>query len=290
MKIPCKVIAEDIEASLKKQVLELKEKGKKPHLVDILIGDSSEQLSFVAIKQKMAKKLGIGFECAHYTHVPIFEKFANILKQISHDPKVTGIIIQQPLPPQLQTDSLYRYIPIEKEIEGHKQKSPFHPPLGQAVLTVLKHIYSPPEKDESYIFDMVTDGMPLRKVLKHKKLVLIGRGITGGQPIGKTLTQLKINYLSINSKTHEPQQYYREADILITAAGKKVLTKDMIAPGTVLINVGLRKENEKLKGDYDEHEIASVASQYTATPGGVGPLEVLYLFKNLLQATDLQLK
>lgn len=288
MKIACKSIAEDLETNLKERVQEMKKKGKHPCIMDILIGDSREQLSFVTIKEKTAKKLGIGFKLVHIERTPIFEKFANMLKTYSNDPKVTGIIIQQPLPSQLQTDSLYRYIPTEKEIEGHKQKSPFFPPLGLAVLSVLKTVYMQPEDMKSSIFDMAADGAAMRKLLKHKRIVLIGRGITGGQPIGKTLSHLKINYLSVNSKTHEPEQYYREADIIITASGKKVISKLNISPGVILVNVGLRHENEKLVGDYDERDVAGTASAYTCTPGGVGPLEVLYLFNNLLLATEMQ--
>ncbi len=76
--------------------------------------------------------------------------------------------------------------------------------------------------------------------------------------------------------------------MIITAVGKKVLTPQMLKKGVILINVGLRRENNKLKGDYDEKEIKDIASFYTPTPGGVGPIDVVYLFKNLVDAAKLQ--
>src|SRR5437762_3350962 len=139
MKIPGKEIAEVIKDDLRKQAEQLSKKGKTPHLVTILVGDAPEQLSFVAIKKKMAQNLGIEFEFVHLSKIPSFQEFANLLKSYSNNPKVTGIIVQQPLPTQLQTDSIYNFIPLEKEIEGHKPKSSFLPPLGLATLTALKY-------------------------------------------------------------------------------------------------------------------------------------------------------
>ena len=94
--------------------------------------------------------------------------------------------------------------------------------------------------------------------------------------------------MNINSQTPQPEEYYREADVIVPAVGKKILTPDMLKPGVILINVGVRKEEGKLKGDYDEKEVEPIAGSYTATPGGVGPLDVLYLYKNLVDAAKMQ--
>lgn len=126
-------------------------------------------------------------------------------------------------------------------------------------------------------------------MLKQKKIIIIGRGITGGAPIGRVLNRLKVNYMSIDEHTVNPQEYYKTADIIISAVGKHVLSGSMLKPGVVLINVGLRKEGGVLKGDYDERDVEGVASFYSPTPGGIGPIDILYLFNNLLIATELQL-
>lgn len=288
MVIPCRTIAQVIEKYLKKEVQQLKKKGKAPLLTTFLVGESAEQLSFVAIKKKTATKLGIKFDFIHIKKTPSFESFAHILKEKSHDPKVTGILIQQPLPPLLQTDSVYNFVPLLKEIEGHRLKSPFSQPIGLATLTLLKCVFGKGKIDENIIVDLEKDKSFFKNALKHKKIVIVGRGLTGGQPIGKCFSFLKINYLSINSKTYNPEEYYRDADIIITTTGKKILRAEDLKPGVILVNIGLRKEKGVLKGDYDEKEIEKVASYYSKTPGGLGPIDVLYLFHNVIEASKLQ--
>ncbi len=287
MEIPGNKIAHLLEKYLSKQVKKL---GKKhnPKLVTILVGNSADQLSYVKIKAKIAKKLGIKFEFKHLRITPSFEKFMQILKEQSQNPDVNGIIIQQPLPAQLSTESIYEYVPIVKEIEGHKRKSPFLPPIGLATLTLLKYVFTRPKKAEDLIVDITRDRIFFKKIFRNKKVVLVGRGITGGHPIGKTLTDARINFINVNSQTPQPETYYREADLIISAVGKNILTSVVLKPGVVLINVGLRRENKKLLGDYEENEIKNIAGFYTSTPGGIGPIDVLYLFKNLIEAAKMQ--
>ena len=256
-------------------------------MITILIGQSDEQLSFVNIKKKVASRLGIKFDFVNFKRVPMFEKFAQMLKAYSADPGVCGIIIQQPLPSQLSTDSIYKYIPQIKEIEGHKNKPLYHPPLGMAVLTVLKYIYGGKKINKNLMVED-EDIKFFRTALKQKKVLLVGCGVTGGKPIGKTLNDFKINFININSRTPSPEQYYKEADVIITAVGKKIIKPEFLKQGVVLITAGLRRENGRLKGDYDVEEISGITSYYTKTPGGVGPLDVLYLFKNLLVASSKQ--
>lgn len=288
MIIPCKQIAQELERELKKEVAELKKKKKSIKLVVFLIGSAPDQLSFVKIKQNTAHRIGVKFEFIHLKNTPPFEKFARLIKETSHNPETTGIIIQQPLPSQLSTDSIYDFIDIKKEIEGHRRKTEFYSPLGLAVLTLLKHLYITPKIDKKLFVEMKKDLGELKKALKHKKIVIIGRGPTGGRPVGKVLTDAKINFVSTNSETINPIEYYREADIILTASGKKVITANMVKKGAVLVNIGIRKEGGKLKGDYDEKEVKDIAAFYTPTPGGIGPLDVLYLFKNLIDASRMQ--
>lgn len=288
MIIPGKEIADILESQLKKKADNLRAQGVIPQLTTILIGESPDQLSYVSKKKEVAGRLGINFEFLHYSDIPSFEKLIGLLKDLSRKPEVTGMIIQQPLPPQLQTDSIYNFIPDLKEIEAHKIKTPYYPPISMAILTVLKYIVTNQNIDQLLPLNLAEDRPLIKKYLKHKKIVLAGRGITGGQPIGKTLNQFKINYMSINSRTLEPEEYYKNADIIITAVGKKVIQKECLKPGVILLNAGLRRENGKLVGDYDESEIVDIASFYTPTPGGIGPIDVLYLYHNLLEAAQKQ--
>ncbi len=288
MKIPCPEIADSIKKNLTKRVKTLKKKKKTPKLLTILVGESPAQLSFVAIKQRTAKEMGIDFEFLHLKEIPEFLDFANLLKQKSNNKQITGIIIQQPLPPKLFTETLYNFINSVKEIEGHQNKTNYMPPLGLAALTALKYVFLRGKISDKLIVDGKSDVSFFKNVTKHKRVVLVGRGITGGQPIGKALSYFKINYININSQTSDPDQYYKEADIIITAVGKNVLNVNNIKPGVVLINAGLRREKGKLKGDYDEDEVKNIASYYSTTPKGIGPIDVLYLYKNLIDATEKQ--
>lgn len=287
MIILVKKLVEKLEIELKKDVAKLSKK-QKLKVVVFLVGNSPEQLSFIRIKQQTAKRLGILFELIQYKTTPSFEPFMRKIKEMSQHPEVTAIIVQQPLPPQLVTESMYDFIALQKEIEGHRRKTEFYSPLGLAVLTVLKYIYIHPKIDSGLFVDKRKDFEALRRVLKHKQVIVVGKGNTGGKPLVKTFSEIKINFMGMNSQTPNPHEYYREADIIIPAVGKKILTAEMIKPGAVLINVGIHSEGTKLKGDYDEKEVDSIAGHYTSTPGGMGPLEVLYIFKNLVDAAKMQ--
>ena len=169
MEIPGKEIAERIEKLLKREVKKLK---KPITLVDFLIGNSEEQLSFVKIKSQTAKRLGTHFETVHMKKVPSFEKFMHVLKEKSMDPNVTGIIIQQPLPSQLLTNSIYDYIPDLKEIEGHKYKTSFVPPIGLSILTALKYVFDSHKVNDHLLLDLKKDKDVFKKLMKNKKLYL----------------------------------------------------------------------------------------------------------------------
>ena len=285
MFIDGKKIANTLLAILKKERKTIK---RRVGLSVFLVGNAPEQLSFVKIKSEMAKALKIDFKLIHLAKTPNFIDFANLLKKEVFNRDVTGIIIQQPLPAQLSTDSIYDYIPLLKEIEGHKRKTEFIFPLGLAVMTIIKYIYDGKRKQDIVFVDMKKDRILFKNILKSKKIVIVGRGMTGGMPIGKTLGNLNINYISTNSTTVDPESYFKTADLIITATGKKVIEPAMLKHGVVLINTGVRKENGKLKGDYEEKEIKDIASFYTPTPGGSGPIDVVYLYKNLIDAAKMQ--
>lgn len=288
MVIPGKAIALLLEEELRQQVQEHIKTNPPPLLKTILIGESTDQLLYVKSKQAVARRIGMEFDFINIPVVPTFEKFMNLLRKCTSDPKTTGIIVQQPLPMQLQTDSIYNYIHTTKEIEGHKAKSPFTPPISLATLTLLNYVYNHTAVDHGVLIHSIEEAIDLRKKLRGKKIVIVGRGITGGAPIGKTLNSMKINFVSVNAQTIQPEQYYKEADIIISAVGKHVINPTSLKQDVVLINVGLRKEASGWVGDYDDKEVESVASFYTPTPGGIGPLDVTFLFYNLLKAAQMQ--
>lgn len=288
MKIPCEDIASVLKKYIISEVKILKKKKIKPQLATVLVGDSKDQLSFVASKKKIGISLGIGFNFIYYQDPPTFMKFIKRIKTLSESSENTAVIIQQPLPSKLYTETLYDFVSLDKEIESHKNKSTFIPPIGQAVLTALKYALIQKKVSKNLIIDEKKDIATFKQALKHKKVLLLGRGMTGGHPIGNTLSKFKINYININSETPNADQYLKDSDIIVTAVGKKVIAPENLKKGVILINVGLRRERGKLKGDYDESEIKDIASFYTTTPKGLGPIDVLYLYKNLVEAARMQ--
>lgn len=288
MKIPCEEIAAILKKDIASEVKLLKKKKILPQLATVLVGDSKDQLSFVASKKKIGESLGIDFNFIHYKEPPAFMKFIKTIKTLSEDSKNTAVIIQQPLPSKLYTETLYDFVSLDKEIEAHKNKSTFLSPIGQAVLTALKYALVHKKLSKNLIINEKKDSSMFKQAMKHKKVVLLGRGKTGGHPIGETLSKFKINYINVNSETPNADAYLKESDVIISAVGKKIIAPENLKPGVILINVGLRREKGKLKGDYEENEIKNIASFYTTTPKGLGPIDVLYLYKNLVEAAHRQ--
>lgn len=290
MIIPCSNIVKALDACLFEEFTKLNKLGIKSKLVDILLGMEPEQKSFVAIKSKKAQILNVGFELVQYSISPIFKNFISNLIKIANDQSVSGVIIQHPIPTSYSYNMMYDKLPAFKEIEGHKKNSEFYFPLSLAVLSGLKYIYASDKSDLSrMIIDLPFDKTFLNEVLRNKNIVIAGKGSTGGAPIGKTFKSLDIPFDVVDQSTPNPNNIFKQADIIITATGKKIINKDNIKPGVVLINVGLRKENGRLRGDFDESEIANIASWHNITPNGFGPLDVSFLFKNLLTASKMQI-
>lgn len=292
-KINGKRLAKQIRSHLKREVKRefISKKKLIPKLVVLSVNPDPEGSSFIKMKEKATREMGGEFELISYRKTPRFEDFAQNIRRVADDPKVTGIVIQKPLPAGLNTMTLFDYVPTVKEIEGHKNKTPFYPPIALAALTPLKYLYAPGDKRkiENIIVDLDRDQGFFKQVLKRKKIVVAGTGETGGKPIGDVLTRLRLNYINVNSKTPNADSFYREADIIITCVGKKILHADDLKPGVILLNIGLRRENNVWRGDYDEEEVKDIASFYTPTPGGVGPLDIAYLMYNLVDATRMQL-
>jgi len=114
----------------------------------------------------------------------------------------------------------------------------------------------------------------------------MGKGTTAGQPIINLFKKLNIKNKIVDSKTKHKKKILKSADIIVSSVGKKIISKDMIKKGVLLIGVGMHIADGKLKGDYDEDEISSKASFFSPTPGGVGPVNVTMLLLNLVEASE----
>ena len=277
MKINGRVIASKISVELKEKTDELVKKGITPHLLIILIGSDLSSKAYIRQKIKRAEKIGIRTTFKQFPKNASEKTVVKYVEKANNDNSVHGIIIQRPLPPQFDNKKINQAVTIEKDVDSFHPHSTFDPPLALAVIVILQEIH----QKES--------GASIRQWLLDKNIVILGRGEAGGRPVDSHFNKLGISHQIIHSKTEDAGGMLHNADIIISAVGKReVVKKDFVKKGTILIGIGLHKENNVLRGDYNEEDIKNTASFYTPTPGGVGPVNVSMLLSNLIKATQIQ--
>ena len=284
MKLDGREIAEKLYKHLSLRVGELQKKNIVPHLVVLLVGDNPASEAYVLQKQKAGEKIAAKVTILRYEasiEMPELEEKIMLLNQ---DPFVHGILIQRPLPKQIDSDKLSLLTDPRKDVDGFNPESQFILPLPLAVELVLQHVYQQIQSSTH------TGNAEFINWLQAQNIVLLGKGEAGGKPILAYLRKLSVEPIQIDSTTAHPEEKMKQADIIISAVGKKVINPTIIKPGVILIGVGLFKgPDDKLQGDYDEEEIKDIASFYTPTPGGIGPVNVAMLMENLITATENQM-
>ncbi|MCI8588280.1 MAG: bifunctional 5,10-methylenetetrahydrofolate dehydrogenase/5,10-methenyltetrahydrofolate cyclohydrolase [Bacilli bacterium] len=243
----------------------------KLHLVVIQIGNYQENELYLRQKRKMAEYLGVHFTEVSYS---ITEPSSTILKEIekmNRDPNIHGIMIQSPVPKHLSFLELVDAIDPKKDVDAltsYHQKDiepKIIPATVRGVLELLKYYQLLPQ---------------------NKKIVVIGKSILVGLPLFKILEK-KNEVILCDSKTEDIEEKIKEATYIFIAIGKpKWLKRQMIQENTVIIDVGTTLRNGKLLGDCDYIEVLGYAKAVTPVPGGVGPLTVVSLFKNLIDLYD----
>ncbi len=296
MRIDGKQIAEEIYEELKTRVGKLAKKNIVPHLVVILVGENPASIAYVTLKQRKGEEIGAKITILRYDVNIKTEDLAEKVKLLNIDPFVHGILIQRPLPPQIDVEKLELLTDPFKDVDGFNPGSSFILPLPLAVMRILIEVFWLLQASENKIPNFKKSSVPPAldnrddMWLKSKKIVVIGKGPTGGGPIIKLFKKLGVNPSVIDSKTPNPEELMKEADIIISSVGRENVIKPQdIKKGVILVGVGiLRGEDGKLKGDYDEEKIKDIVGFYTPTPGGVGPVNVAMLMENLITATEEQ--
>jgi len=268
-------IANQILESLKAEVAELKGKGIIPTLAIILIGDEKSSIAYIKQKELKAKEIGAQIEIFRFDKLVKNAEIEALIKKLDGDIKIHGIILQRPVPKHIEIDRLEDFISSEKEVDGFGSHPIFPVPVAEAVLMILEDIYL--KQNAKNLFS---------DWLKSKKMVVLGTGETAGQPITNYFKDYGVEPLVIDSKTENKDSLTKEADIIISAVGKTIINYSNIKKGVILIGVGMHIEDGKLCGDYKEDEIKKTASFYTPTPGGVGPVNVAMLLKNLVESAE----
>lgn len=269
-------IANKILDELTVRVRKLKEKGITPTLAIILVGDNPESVSYVRQKELKAAQIGVKVIVHRLRENTTESEILNLLEKLNKDTNIHGIIVQRPVK-GAGSKKLNEAVLPEKDVDGFNSNSKFDYPIAKAVLIILEQIYSSNRNIAQFY-----------NYLRRLQIVLIGKGETGGHPIIQSFKKRQIRLNIIDSKTSEPEKNLKSADIVISAVGKPgVVRPEFLKKGVILISVGLSKESDgKIHGDYEERDIANIASFYTPTPGGVGPVNVACLLENLIIAAE----
>lgn len=286
-----RTIANHILQSLTIRVHALEEKyDVQPHLAVVTVGENPATLSYIEQKKKKAQEIGALVSVYKNPSNVTQEELQNIINFLQEQGGIHGIILQLPIPAHLDETQLINSIHSQKDVDGFVPNSPYIIPIAAAIFKLL---------EVPMMKETIQTGESYNEWLRSKNIVVMGKGKTGGAPIIAELEKRGVKPRVVDSQTVNPEQITLNADIIICAVGKRgVLTKDMIkkAPpdgetGVILLNVGMTiGDDEKFVGDYDEEEIAPIASWYTPTPGGVGPVNVACLMENLVIAAEKSVK
>ena len=264
-----------LKAEMAEQVKTFPEKyGRVPHLVVILVGEDPASQSYVKGKAKASEVVGIKNTTILKPADISVAELLGIIDQLNADDTVDGILVQLPLPDHISEDKVIAAISKDKDVDG------FHP-LNVAALW-MKQPCTVPCTPEGVIRMLEEANVEI----KGKRAVVIGRSQIVGLPVSKLLLDRNATVTICHSRTKDLAAVTREAEILVVAIGRpKFVTKDMVAPGAVVIDVGVNRDPEtgKLCGDVDYDAVEPIASVITPVPGGVGPMTITCLMQNTIK-------
>lgn len=255
-----KPVAEKIYLKLSQDIKELQQKHLSPSLAAILVGEDPASLTYVTTKEHKAEKLGINFKLYHLAGMVQETKILDLIEELNRSLFVHGIVIQLPLPEGFEADEILRKIAPQKDIDGFSGQYPA--PTAQAIMEIL----------DFYEID-----------LGSKKIVIVGFGRLVGKPFSDLLKKQGLQPIICTSSSEIASQTLG-ADIIISATGTPGLIKpEMVSGKAIIIDAGTAESQGKIHGDVDEAVFHKVIA-YTPTPGGVGPVTVACLMRNLIEA------
>jgi methylenetetrahydrofolate dehydrogenase (NADP+)/methenyltetrahydrofolate cyclohydrolase len=252
---------------------EITKSGITPCLVTVIVGEDSASQMYVRMKHIACELVGIESEGLKYSATITEAELLNIIERLNKDPDIHGILIQLPLPEHINTGHILRAIAPEKDVDGFhpinlglllENEPGLRPCTPQGIMTLLAEYGIDPAK---------------------KRAVVIGRSTDVGKPIAALLLNADATVTICHSKTENISAYTKEADIIVSAAGRpNMVIADMLSPGCVVIDVGINHIDGKLCGDVDFENVSKIASAITPVPGGVGPMTIATLMENTFKA------
>ncbi len=271
-----KALAASIRADLAKRTTVLTEKGHRPGLAVVIVGD--DPASQVYVRNKIRACADTGIESIEYRLAKDTreEELLKLIGELNNDKRVDGILVQLPLPEQIAPEKVIAAIAPEKDVDG------FHVMNAGKLLTGTGGFmpctpYGVMKMIESVGYD-----------LTGKEAVVVGRSNIVGKPQALMLLAKNATVTVAHSRTADLADVTRRADVLIAAVGRaKMITGDMVKPGALVIDVGMnRNENGKLCGDVDTASVMGIAGWVSPVPGGVGPMTIAMLMTNTVEAVE----
>lgn len=271
-----KALSLKLKEQMKQRIAQLKQQGINPKLVVVLVGDNSASQVYVRNKHKSCGEVGIESEVITMPEQTTQQELLEVVERLNQDETVDGILVQLPLPKQIDEKTVLRSILPEKDVDG------FHP-VNVGLLSIGDECFAP--ATPSGIIAMFQEyGIDIA----GKNCVVIGRSNIVGKPMAALLLKNNATVTICHSKTEDLASYTRRADVVIVATGRRhTLTAEMVKEGAVVVDVGMnRNEQGKLCGDVDYEEVEEKASFITPVPGGVGPMTITELLENTIQAAQ----
>lgn len=273
-----KELAKKIRANLKIECDELNKKGIKSKLAVIMVGDDPASKVYVRNKSRACEDVGIEYEEYFLDSNTSQKELIDLIKKLNEDKTVNGILLQSPIPSNLNINQAFRTIAPEKDVDGFNPVN-----VGKLVLNQDTFVSCTPygimKMFEEYNID-----------LNCKNVVILGRSNIVGKPLIHCCLNKNATVTTCHSKTQNIKEIASKADILISAIGRaNFVTADMIKENAVIIDVGInRLDNGKITGDVDFENVKEKASYITPVPGGVGPMTIAMLMSNVIKATRRQ--
>jgi methylenetetrahydrofolate dehydrogenase (NADP+)/methenyltetrahydrofolate cyclohydrolase len=269
-----KKVSAEVRNRLAEETKILKENtGKEPGLATVLVGDDPASAVYVRNKNKTCRELGFQSFENQLSSGTTEEQLLNLIGDLNSNPNVHGILVQLPLPDQINSEKILQAIDPKKDVDG------FHP-VNVGKLVVGNALLTP--CTPTGIIELL-DHYGIEVSGKHA--VIIGRSNIVGKPVSMLLLQRNATITICHSRTKNLEEVTRGADILIAAVGRPhFVTENMVSEGAAVIDVGINRVDGKLTGDVEFELVSKKASYITPVPGGVGPMTIALLMKNTLKA------
>ncbi|GLT60677.1 hypothetical protein SLA2020_334330 [Shorea laevis] len=278
-----KSVAKQIREEIAAEVSRMKDEiGVVPGLAVILVGERKDSATYVRNKKKACESVGINSFEVHLPEDSSEQEVLNAISGFNDDPSVHGILVQLPLPSHMKEQNILNAVTIEKDVDG------FHPlNIGRLAMRGREPLFVPCTP-KGCIELLHRYGVEI----KGKRAVVIGRSNIVGMPAALLLQREDATVSIVHSRTKNPEEITRQADIIISAVGQPNMVRgSWIKPGAVIIDVGINPVEDatsprgyRLVGDICYEEACKIASAITPVPGGVGPMTIAMLLSNTLSA------